>query len=172
MANLFTALEYTLPWEGGYSNDPLDHGGKTNYGITQATLNRYLDRHPTSNVPDKVELFSVKDAEEIYRADYWKFDGVKSQAVASKLFDMSVNFGVGTAIKMVQRIVGVNDDGFIGPMTIQAINNTLEADLLNRLVNSCIERYSHIIEQDPTQERFRRGWMRRAKSIPALSQPC
>ena len=110
MANLFRALEYVLQWEGGYSNDPVDHGGETNYGITQITLNRYIKSHPGTKVPDRVKKLSVKDAEEIYRNEYWKFDGIRDQSIATKLFDMSVNMGVGTAVKMLQRILGAYRD--------------------------------------------------------------
>jgi len=29
------ALKFTLKWEGGFSNDPVDPGGATNRGIIQ-----------------------------------------------------------------------------------------------------------------------------------------
>jgi lysozyme family protein len=35
------ALRIVLQLEGGYSNDPFDRGGATNYGIVQATYNDY-----------------------------------------------------------------------------------------------------------------------------------
>lgn len=28
-------LDEIMPFEGGFSNDPLDPGGKTNFGVTQ-----------------------------------------------------------------------------------------------------------------------------------------
>ena len=166
MANLFRALEYTLQWEGGYSNDPIDHGGETNYGITQITLNRYIKSHPGTKVPDRVKKLSVKDAEEIYRNEYWKFDGIRDQSIATKLFDMSVNMGVGTAVKMLQRILGVDVDGIFGTRTLDAVNGDDPDILMLDLVQACINRYESIIKNDPTQERFRKGWMRRAKSMP------
>lgn len=33
------AFKIVLDFEGGYSNDPADRGGETNYGITASTLN-------------------------------------------------------------------------------------------------------------------------------------
>ncbi|MFZ5792056.1 MAG: glycosyl hydrolase 108 family protein [Pseudomonadota bacterium] len=30
-----TMLDEIMPFEGGFSNDPLDPGGKTNFGVTQ-----------------------------------------------------------------------------------------------------------------------------------------
>jgi len=166
MANLFLALEYTLPFEGGYSNDPVDHGGATNFGITQVTLNRYLLANPSALVYDRVACLTIQDAEKIYRWGYWKFDGVKDQGIATKLFDIAVNMGVGTAVKMVQRIVGSEPDGLWGPMTLAKVNGYDQASLMQKLVESSLNRYENIIAKDPTQEKFRKGWTRRAVAIP------
>lgn len=113
-----------------------------------------------------MKKLSVKDAEEIYRNEYWKFDKIIDQSIATKLFDMSVNMGVGTAVKMLQRILGVDVDGIFGTRTLDAVNGDDPDILMLDLVNACIKRYEDIIKSDPTQERFRRGWMRRAKSMP------
>ena len=117
-------------------------------------------------MPDRVKKLSVKDAEEIYRNEYWKFDGIRDQPIATKLFDMSVNMGVGTAVKMLQRILGVDVDGIFGTRTLDAVNGDDPDILMLDLVQACINRYEAIIKNDPTQERFRKGWMRRAKSMP------
>ena len=37
-ANFSACLRHALAMEGGFSNDPSDHGGATNWGITAATL--------------------------------------------------------------------------------------------------------------------------------------
>jgi len=166
MADFWKAMYYVLDWEGGYSNDPADRGGATNYGITQSTLTRYINTHPGARVPDRVERIGIKDAEEIYKADYWKFDKIESQSIATKLFDISINMGYRTAIKMVQSIIGLDVDGVLGPITAAAINAKDPADLMLDLVNSCVNRYLSILAGDPSQEKFRRGWLRRAKSIP------
>lgn len=166
MANFWKALDYVLGNEGGYSDIKEDRGGATNYGITQQTLNRYIALHPKTEVPDCVKKLTIRNAEEIYRSAYWRFDGIKNDAIATKLFDMAVNFGPGTAVQMVQKIIGVAVDGKIGPQTNDAINSIDPLILLESLVISCRERYSSIIANDPTQIKFRDGWMKRARRIP------
>ena len=37
-ANFSACLRHVLAMEGGFSNDPSDHGGAANWGITAATL--------------------------------------------------------------------------------------------------------------------------------------
>jgi lysozyme family protein len=44
MANFKQAFEKTLKFEGGYANDPDDHGGKTMYGITEAVARGEIDQ--------------------------------------------------------------------------------------------------------------------------------
>jgi len=165
MANLFKALKYTLAFEGGYSDDPDDHGGKTYCGITQTTLNRYLKNHPSSKVADSVKDLSIADVEEI-SGEYWKFDDVTSQPIASKLFDMAFNMGLHQAIVYCQRILGLQEDGFFGPVTLSAVNGCDPTKLMNGLVTESISHYLGCIKKDPTQEKYRKGWLRRATSKP------
>lgn len=167
MADFFKALHFVLENEGGYSNVKEDKGGETNFGITQATLNRFNRANPKLGLPDRVKALSIRDVEQIYRKDYWKFDGIIDQPIATKLFDMSVNMGINTAVKIIQRVVGVPVDGLCGPMTIQAINDDDADILMLDLVEACIKLYEEIITRDPSQEKFRRGWIRRAKKMPA-----
>lgn len=44
MSNFDDAFTYTIGNEGGYSNDPNDSGGPTNFGITIGDLSRFLGR--------------------------------------------------------------------------------------------------------------------------------
>ena len=61
--------EITAKWEGGWSDHPADPGGKTMYGITQATLSNWLGR-PASAA--EIRNLSRAEAKTIYRDRYWK----------------------------------------------------------------------------------------------------
>ena len=39
-----TLLNYVFEDEGGFNDDPVDRGGRTNFGITQDSYNFYRDR--------------------------------------------------------------------------------------------------------------------------------
>jgi lysozyme family protein len=43
--NFDKALSFVLSWEGGYSNDPDDPGGETNFGISKRS-------YPNENIKD------------------------------------------------------------------------------------------------------------------------
>ncbi len=118
-----TALAFVLGWEGGYSNDVRDHGGATNLGITQRSLDTAQLAHPGWNLPRDVRDLKRPEAARIYRADYW--DAVHGDdlppGVALLAFDCAVNQGPGRARKWLQEATGVVADGDMGPMTMAAI---------------------------------------------------
>ena len=168
MASFDAALPYLMESEGGYSNHPADKGGATNWGITEAVARAHGFQADMRELPQGL-------AAEWYKADYWRFDGVTSQAVATKLLDMSANFGLGGAVQIVQRAVNdlvdpaVDVDGGWGPDTLDAINTADPAALLAAISNRQAERYRQIVAQDSTQAVFLNGWLARAMRNPAIT---
>lgn len=118
-----SSLAFVLGFEGGYVNDPRDHGGATNLGITQRTLDTARLAHAGWGLPGDVGSLKRADAARIYRADYW--DAVRGDdlppAVAFLAFDCAVNQGPGRARKWLQGAVGATPDGDMGPKTMEAI---------------------------------------------------
>lgn len=97
VGNFRSCLDFTLKWEGGFTNDPRDNGGPTNFGITQSTLSLYFGRK--ASVTD-VQLLSKDTAAEIYRKKYWNvIDGDRlAPGVDLLTFDIAVNNGTGRAL--------------------------------------------------------------------------
>jgi lysozyme family protein len=95
---------------------------------------------------------------------------IKSQDVATKLFDFSVNAGPGNAARLVQqvlldreRLVQSDLDGVLGPVTVAAINFHDPQDLLARLAVAQRCYYEKWISIHPdAREKFRRGLLARA----------
>lgn len=122
--NFDHAFAELLGNEGGYSNDPNDPGGETNWGITIAVAreNGYIG--------------SMKDmdqsvAKAIYAKKYWQpaFDQLPYQ-IAFQVFDGAVNSGVEQAVRWLQRAADlaadgdlgdVADDGHLGPLSLKAV---------------------------------------------------
>lgn len=82
-------MDIILGYEGGYSNDPNDPGGETNYGITKRSY-PHLD----------IKNLSKEQALAIYHEDYWERIGGDSLAFpeALALMDYAVNSGVSRAM--------------------------------------------------------------------------
>ncbi len=125
-ATFDACLTLVLGAEGGFSNDPRDRGGATNYGITLATLAEWRrSRDPGATVTaDHVRELNVEEAKEIYRSRYWnvlRCDDLP-KGVDLLVFDLGVNAGPARSAKILQEVLGVEQDGSIGPVTLNGLN--------------------------------------------------
>ena len=149
--NFSEALQHVLKHEGGYSNLESDPGGETNFGITVAVAreNGYLGDMRT--IPMSV-------VESIYKRKYW--DKVRAdempESVRFALFDYAVNSGPGAAIRALQRVLGVADDGVLGPMTLAAAQ--AQSAGLGARLNGYRLKFMTELKIWPT---FSKGWARR-----------
>lgn len=151
MASKFEdSIDFVLRNEGGLVDNPKDPGGLTNFGISQR-------RYPNLDIRN----LTVDQAKEIYKRDYWLFDGIAYQAVATKLFDAYVNMGH-TAIKLAQAIVGATQDGFYGANTEARINAMDPVKFLGYYRIWLVQHYQDIVLRHPDQAVFLKGWLRRA----------
>lgn len=165
MATLEKALPFVLEHEGGFVNDPDDPGGATNFGITM----RVARLHGINTVED-LKAMSRETAGEILGADYWRFD-LLDQRVATKLFDMAVNFGRGAAIRLAQNAMnrmGGNlvADGFWGPKTEASIAAVDPDIMVQALCDAAAQRYRDIVSARPSSAKFLKGWLARAEDKP------
>ena len=150
-------IEKVLHHEGGYVNDPKDLGGETKYGITK----RFY--------PDvDIKNLTIEQATEIYKKDYWDKNRVESlpQNLWHIYFDMCVNMGKRTAVKVLQRAAvnkgkDIEVDGGLGPMTIKALSGVE----LDRVRAFRVKYYVDLITAKPEQEKFYLGWFRRATEV-------
>lgn len=161
MASFDLALRYVAANEGGWSNHAADRGGATQYGITLKLAKRY-------GIEDAEQLraMTLAEAASIYKKEFWRFDHLKSQRVATKVFDMCVNMGGGQATKLLQRALGIRADGIFGPKTLDFTNAANESLLLALLVDECKDFYNEIVAHDESQKVFLKGWLNRAERLP------
>ncbi|GAA5540612.1 acetylmuramidase [Ochrobactrum soli] len=131
-SNFSTIMPYIFQEEGGYVDNPADPGGATNMGITIGTLSKWTGH---SESAQDVKNLTKDAATEIYKKQYWdKIDGDSlPSGVDYAMLDFAVNSGPGHAIKMLQQILGVLQDGFLGPATFAALSARSPQDLIDRL---------------------------------------
>lgn len=161
MSDFDKAIDVTLLWEGGWSNDARDPGGLTRYGISS----RF---HPTVNL----QTLTLAGAKEIYKRDYWdryRIGMVEPQEIAAKVLDMSVVLGPRPAVRCLQRALrsvghDVMEDGIMGSQTAGATNQTNPQMVLAALRSECAGEFRTRITKNPLLGVFERGWMRRAYS--------
>jgi len=153
------ALQHVLEMEGGYSDDPYDPGGPTNKGIT---LQAYAEwKGVPKRAALKGELQRIPDdvVRDIYRQRYWApaCCAEMPPALAFFHFDAAVNHGVTGAMRLLQRAVGTEADGEIGPNTRAAIAALPVGEALQRYAQVRRDRYRAL----PHFWRFGRGWLAR-----------
>lgn len=170
MANIDKLAPFILRWEGGFVNDPVDKGGATNMGVTIGTWRSVgYDKDGDGDIDvDDIHLLDKEDViERVLRPHYWnrwRADEILNQSVANILVDWVWASGT-HGIKRPQRILGVTADGIVGPKTLAAVNSMDPMELHFRIKNDRIKFIDEICRRDPSQERFRKGWMNRINAL-------
>jgi len=172
MADLQAALSTIFRHEGGLVDHPSDPGGITNYGISARFLIQSGRVNTKKAALDMVLAMTKERAGTIYRDDWWRpmnLAAVYSQTVATKVLDLSINMGIKTGAKMLQRCVNIIEpeseltvDGILGPVTILAANRIDPYWVMAELRVAAANRYRSLITRNPNLAAFRKGWMRRA----------
>ncbi|PTW53580.1 lysozyme family protein [Breoghania corrubedonensis] len=135
----------TSSWEGGWSNDPDDPGGPTNFGVTQKTYNAVRKKWglPTRSV----RLITRDEALKLYRENYWNPVGSPNLFPGVDLcgYDGAVNSGVRQSKKWLSRSASI-------------------ADPVARVKNLCSQRLS-MQRSLKTWWKFGKGWANRDADI-------
>jgi hypothetical protein len=159
-ARFDACMPFIFKAEGGYSDNANDPGGPTNFGITLATLKAYDgDQNLTA---DAVKALTPEMAKEIYRTAYWNRMqcGSLPPGLDLEVFDFGVNAGPSEAVKTLQKIVGVTQDGSIGPITLAALGQLKPKDVIGRYSDARLAFYKAVNNPE-----FEQGWANRVSQI-------
>ena len=168
MADMNKLIPFIFKWEGGWSNHKNDKGGATNMGVTIATWKRHgydKNRDGVIDVKD-LKLITKEDAVRILRIYWnkWKADQINNQSIANILVDWVWGSGA-NGIKIPQRILGVKQDGIVGPKTIEAINKYEQKTLFDKIHKAREQYFRDICRRDSTQYVFLNGWLNRLNNF-------
>ena len=152
--NFNNAMDFIFKAEGGFVNNPKDRGGMTYKGICrknypELSIWKAVDELLNYNTPvkemnKKLSLYSDKEIRDVYYNNYWKAcdcDALKNP-VDIITFDTAINMGPKVAKRFLD---GTNDPC--------------------KIIQKRVNRYKEIIEKDPSQECFRKGWYNRVKDL-------
>jgi len=146
---------------GGYTNDPLDSGGETKWGISKRA-------HPHLTIQN----LTYKQAVDIYNEEYYdsRYDYILSEKLAFKIMDMGILMGRRQAVKKLQRAVNrgglhVVKDGSFGPITLTAINNIREDYLYDKYIESLTGFFQRLVIRVRKNKRYLKGWLKRVNWV-------
>lgn len=157
--NFDVIFERVIGHEGGFTDNPKDPGnwtgGKVGKGELKGT--KYgLAAHSYPHLD--IENITLEQAKNEYRV--WFESGklhLLPRVLQYQMFDARFNHGAKWANKFLQRAVGVNDDGKIGPITLKAVSEYDVNDLPLRFIGYRTKFFTDLKHFDE----FGRGWIRR-----------
>ena len=145
------ALNEVLKSEGGYTNDPNDKGGPTNFGITLKDYQLHIKKTGTAS---DVKNMTLVQAKMIYKVKYWDAMGCDGLAsgVDYCVFDYGVNSGIGRGMKVLKQF-------------------SYEKDPVKLINLICNERLAFLknIRGGEDWVHFGRGWTTRVEKVRTLS---
>ena len=166
MANYASAVNFVLHLEDSTLSGIIttDSDGTTRYGL--------LDRwHPDLvqagfYTTDAQTALTMADA--AYRTGYWnpiQGDAINSNTVAAQLLSIGVNDSPHEAVWIAQGVLGLNQDGVLGPMTLSALNNQDPDTFLASFNAAAKAYYRQVVVEEPQKAGDLQGWLNRVDAI-------
>jgi hypothetical protein len=170
-------LDEILSLEGGFSDNPYDSGGATNYAVTQRTLDGWQAKNGGLNVtgiPENVRDLTVGQARKLLQDtsyDDYQLNRIKDYDVARHIFDMFINTKPGSvrdfvygAIDDVMRRQSLYDEHHapltdlpskrVGPQGIERINWLVNHGFKTALQDALVDRRRAHAEKQPNYDKF------------------
>ncbi len=185
MSKVFdAAFNYAMRLEGGaiYHEIKGDQGGATKYGISLRFLKGLGVDEADIDGDGHVSRQDIKALDEqtakfFYLRYFWLYyqlGDIENPQAAIKLFSIYINMRGKTATLVAQRalsscrVPGIIEDGYIGPITIAAINEICCCDHLTAVYLVALRShqeavYRLIAAKNPSQTKFLNGWINRAR---------
>jgi lysozyme family protein len=148
-------IDAIIKREGGLSNVPGDRGGLTFEGISSISNPDLF----TNGLPTDAQVRQRYEERYVVGPG---FDKIKDSRVKSLLVDWGVTSGPAIAIKELQAILHVEQDGILGPETAASANKLHPEDIVNGLVAKRVQMIGRLISKNPSQAKFAAGWLNRA----------
>lgn len=136
MADFEKAFARTEKFEGVnvYTKTPGDSGGETWSGISRVANPNWGGWKILDLIPNKKhnQVISTPELErlkrELYKKNYWNpvwGDRIRNQKVAEDMYDMGVNAGPATSIKLSERQFGFKETGKMSEALLNKLNSVV-----------------------------------------------
>lgn len=164
MTRFQTCFRKVLGHEGKLSDRKADRGGRTNYGVTQKKYDEYRLGHKLKKQP--VDLITAEEIEAVYLS-FWQESNcaVLPEPLDLLVFDTAINSGSSRAIKLLQNVLDVTEDGKLGQVSMKALHDEAVCVGVGEIYKAYLgvrgDFMKEIVRRDPTQQEFLAGWLNR-----------
>lgn len=169
MANFGNCINWVLRLEdrtlSGVVKDLGDGAGRTRFGVTEKNMPAWMSKTFFTDPVDQ----AIEEAKSYYQIRYWNpIRGLmyRTDEFAATLLAFAVNDGAGEAVKLLQGVLGLTQDGDFGPLTAAAVQAMPdEAIAAQRLREAGEAYYRAAVSAKPQDGRFLSGWVARARAV-------
>lgn len=192
MADVKAAVDLVMKQEdstlsGVITCTPGDAGGTTRFGLTQRWHPELTPQGFFDGVPDTARPWiltpttvptprALPMAETAYQTQYTAplcLDQIGNQAICTAMLSFAVVEGGKKAIELLQAALDacgarVHQDGSMGPMTLNAANETDARALLPAWIAQEKGYFAAMVTHNPSQQKFLAGWDNRAQALMGL----
>jgi type VI secretion system secreted protein VgrG len=156
--------------DGGLNDIKNDNGGITKYGIS---LRFFKNLYPNATKESIINL-TKEDAINLYWNNFYinfNYDKINNFNLSRKLFLTAVNMGKNRPNRWIQQICNelgssLICDGILGKISIEEINRLTDTklkEIKEKFIKYQCDEYNNIVERNPTQKKFLKGWLKRGK---------
>lgn len=165
------AIPVILKHEGGWVNDKDDPGGATNWGVSLRWLKTLGELEADIDGDGDIDTDDIRGmpkeyAVRLYRKYWWnkyRYERINDQALATKVFDLSINMGAKQCHKLLQRTCNkisgdLEIDGILGIVSFNVISSLDPRWLLAQFKLQAIDFYKSL-----NKPKYINGWIARVK---------
>ena len=166
-------LKVILKQEGGdkFHKVAGDAGGATKLGISlrflKDTEEGDFNNDGTIDETDIKEL-TLEQASELYKKYFYNAANlslIRNELLRLHVFSHAVNRGIKPAVRLLQRIVGAEQDGKLGKTTAMMVNAVKdEPGLVQGYASARKIDYEKLVSKNPKLSKFLMGWYNRVDS--------
>ncbi|NTW18174.1 MAG: hypothetical protein HGA42_00570 [Nostocales cyanobacterium W4_Combined_metabat2_030] len=168
-------MPFTLSFEGGYVNNPVDKGGETYRGISRKANPKWTGWTAVDAYPGKTKSTIISkletDVKLFYFNNYFKIYNLhllNDIKVGLAIFDFVVNSGMKNAQPVMLNAINAAFGTKLKSFNIDTINalNGMNGTKLLKVIAEARENYvTKVIANNPSQSVFANGWRNRLAKI-------
>jgi len=139
-----------------------DGAGLTRFGLTSNNFSTLL---PASFWTYQMDFpTAVKQAKNAYELYHWfriQGEDIADDELAAVMLSWAVNQIPSTAIRAMQHVLSVNEDGVMGKQTKTVLNSKDPRVLVKMYRAEWETRYRHLVDVNPAKQQYLAGWLNR-----------
>ncbi len=157
-----------------FTDDPHDRGGPTRWGLTIEPVCEYRREvggfvpKTVDEIRETIKSLTEDEARAIYQRlyiDQPRFGEIKHPELRALVIDTGILHGRHRAARWLQGVAGVKADGWVGDITLGAVNGRSWRPIYLGLLARRYQGFAAFVKSKPSQLKWLKGWVNRANEF-------